>query len=275
MSKKLRIAIIILVMIIALAVYIFEIVVNKSEYTKGLFRTIAVLCAGISSIIRISNGGRRKPLSFYERAYKEEIENVFTDDIKSKKDFLSALRFYNENKTDKAIESFINLKPKCKTLEDAQAVGTFLAVTFSDGEYINDAINEYKELIEIGVVSSTVYSNLGLLYKKIGNYDEAIVALNMALRNDDKNPYVYTNLASVYFVKSEFDEAVKYAEKSLELKQNFKEASTLLAIVYSIKNDTEKAQKYSHMAVASGQSSEKLKNAIQNYKTALSTEEAK
>ena len=61
-----------------------------------------------------------------------------------------------------------------------------------------------------------LWSNLGLNYKKLGKYDNAIEAYLHSLKIDKNNRYVWKDLASIYRDKGEVMKAIEAEERALE-----------------------------------------------------------
>ena len=128
-----------------------------------------------------------------------------------------------------------------------------------------DAIIVYNALLNMNIYSTTIYGNLGSLYSNLGNYDDAIACLRLAIQNDEKNPAPYNNLAKLYFDTYDFENAKGYALKALKINHKFRQSASMLAIIYSLENDKENAGKYFHIAISSGEDPSRLQRAIKQY----------
>jgi Flp pilus assembly protein TadD len=159
----------------------------------------------------------------------------------------------------------LELKSVSQTQDDIYAVGLITGLTLTEAECYNEAIHVYNSLIEMDITSSTVYGNLGNIHLTLGNHQDAISYIRLAIQNDENNPAPYNNLASLYFETSDFENAKIYAKKALELNHKMYQASTLLAIIYTLEGDKANAEKYSHMAIASGRPAAELNKVIAHY----------
>lgn len=258
----------ILLLIISVGYYIYDIVANGTDPGKNLHRVIicAIICAGGMLRFRSLGGISSRGLLFFEVQYAEHIKDAFKDSPQEKRKLLTAIKLYNENKYDKAIKMILELKGVCQTRDDIYATGIFLALCLTDMGLTEEAVKVYNQMIEMGATSSTLYGNLGSLYSGLGMYNDAIAALRLSIQNDEKNPYPYNNLAKLYFDTYDFENAKRYAKMALEINHKFRQPATLLAIVYTLEDDKENAEKYSHIALTSGETPERLKNAIDHYK---------
>ena len=264
---KIVLGVILIVLIIAsVGFYIADLIINKTPPTKNLFRTLAVVFACIASIIRLwANKGRRN-LAAYESAYQKHIKNAFANSPLYKKKLLCAIRLYDEGKCDKAINKYlVALKGVSQTRDDIYAVGLITGLALTELKCYDEAINVYNSLIEMNIASSTIYGNLGNIYLTLGNQQDAISYIRLAIQNDENNPAPYNNLANLYFEISDFENAKIYAKKALELNHKMYQASTLLAIIYTLEGDKANAEKYSHMAIASGRPAAELNKVIAHY----------
>jgi superkiller protein 3 len=100
------------------------------------------------------------------------------------------------------------------------------------------------------------YYPLGFAQAKLGNYDEAIAALNKALelKPDYKEvkdilPTVYAQKGSDLRNKKEFDEAIKCFQKALELNPQNAQIYYALGVTYADKRDIEKAVQSLNQAI--------------------------
>ena len=263
--KIILVIILILLIIATLGFYIADLIINNTLPTKNLFRTLAIVFASLASIIRLWSNKGRINLASYESAYQKHIKTAFEDRPFYKKKLLCAIRLYDEGKCDKAIKYLLDLKSVSQTRDDIYAVGLITGLALTDAECYNEAIHVYNSLIEMDITSSTIYGNLGNIHLTLGNRQDAISYIRLAIQNDDNNPAPYNNLASLYFETSDFENAKIYAEKALQINHKMYQASTLLAIIYTLEGDKANADKYSHMAIAGGRSATELNKIIAHY----------
>ncbi|MBQ7344375.1 MAG: tetratricopeptide repeat protein [Clostridia bacterium] len=263
------IALLVILIIVAVAFYVIDIVKNDTPADKNLFKMLAAVFICLGSLTRfVTSGGRRgRNLSFYETQYSKEIGTAFSSSPAYRRRLLSALKMYNENKMDKAVKVLMDLRPFCQSRDDYYAVWLFLGLCLTDMGLREEAVTVYNQMIEMRITTSTVYGNLGSLYSALGKYDDAIASLRLGIQNDEKNPAPYNNLAKLYFDTFDFENAKAYAKKALEINHKYRTSASLLAEIYSLEGDEENAAKYSHIAISAGESPERLKRAIEYYKS--------
>ena len=271
-SKVMRIIfsiVLILLIVASVAFYVADIVLNNTSATDNLFKMLAAVIICLSALIRLfyAKAKRRRNLAFYQSEYADFVNQAFLNSPFHKKKLLCAIRLYNEDNLTKALKYLGQLKPVCKTKNDAYAVGLFIGLVLTDMNLPKEAIDVYQQLLDLNIATSTIYGNLGSIHSGLGNYSDAITYSRLAIQNDEKNPAPYNNLAKLYFDNFDFDNAKRYALEALNINHKFRPSASLLAIIYSLEEDRSNEEKYSHIAISSGENPQRLKNAIEYYKT--------
>lgn len=82
---------------------------------------------------------------------------------------------------------------------------------------VDEAIECFREAVEIMPGYSAAQNNLGRALAESGNNEEAAKYYEEALRVDSNNPNAYNNLANSLLRQGKVDEAIEYYRKSLEL----------------------------------------------------------
>jgi tetratricopeptide (TPR) repeat protein len=141
----------------------------------------------------------------------------------------------------------------------------FDALCYSDMGLNQKAIDSYKAILSFDPKSSTVWSNIGLLYVKEGKNTEAEEAYKKAIELNGENPYPYNNLGTLYLKELRYDEAIEAALAALERKNNMYQASNTLAIAYTLMGEFDLADKYFKISVANGVDAEGLRSTIDRY----------
>ena len=91
-----------------------------------------------------------------------------------KKKLLTALKYFNENKYDKAINILTELSKSSRGLKERSVCGLFIGTCYSDSGREQKAIEHYEGLIEMRLENDTICNNLGLLYEENGRPDKAV-----------------------------------------------------------------------------------------------------
>lgn len=205
---------------------------------------------------------------YYMRTYQEHIRDSFSGFWRRGllNQLLNAIDLWNKNQLEKAINSLIELKKKCKTVNEHCAVLTFMALCYDDMRYFAPAVDAYKEILSLDPTRSNIQSNLGLLYREMGEYGEAVQFFQAAIESNPNNPFAYNNLALTYYRMAEYSLAIEYAEKALALKGNYYQAANCLCLCYYILKNKEECRKYYKIAVTNGSDPKKLKGEIEKLK---------
>jgi adenylate cyclase len=104
------------------------------------------------------------------------------------------------------------------------------------------AIKEAQRAIELNPNDSGSYNELGWAYLCSGQLDEAVVALEMALRLDRSSPRnIWWHLGISYYLKERYEEAMHIREEGLIKRPNFVGYHIALAATYARLGQNEKA----------------------------------
>ncbi len=257
--KKALIAVFVLLIIVSIGIYVYDIVANGTPYTENLFKVaILVVSFGASIAKLLSGGGSRTPLSFYEKHYAKELEGVFARDPKSRKKLLEAIRLFNENKHSKAISSFEKLKALRPSKRDLSVVCLFSALCYDNWGLINEAIKEYNQALANDSQNATVLSNLGILYAQKNDFVNAEDCYQKSIEANPNNHFAINNLAQLYYRECEYEGAVEYSLDALKICPNFKPAASLLAIIYGGYGYEKEYAKYLKIAIQEGADKETI-----------------
>lgn len=249
---------------IGLAVYINFINKDSEIITNSRLATVSVaFIIGIMRILNRSSG--RKSLAFYKQFYAENIKDSFSDNRKNLKKLLKALRFYNEDKYQKALKLLDELLPECETPNERYSVYLFKALSFEDMNQDEKAVEVYEAMMTAGIAESVVFSNALSCYNRTGQHEKAYEAAHRAIRADSNNYNAYNNLAYLYFADANYEEAVANAKKCLELKSNMLGSITLLYVIYKLEGNDAEAEIYEKQAIANGRSKKELRETLEYY----------
>lgn len=266
MAKKIIVALFLILIIATAVLYAVGIFVGGKSPTEDLSRVLILVLTCILGILRLCIPRRGSHgLTYYEKIYEEHLKGAFADAPSDRKKLLRAVRYFHEDCYDKAVRALTKLQQKCREQADYAAVGLFVALSFTQMGFFEDAVSVYRQLLQMGITSSRIYSNLGYVYIELGKYDEALPQLHLAIQNDDRNEVAYNNLAQLHFHSFRYDLAKQYAKKALELNQKFAAPASLLAIIYA-QEDEEEAKRYFQAAVLAGAEPNGLRQAIEHFR---------
>lgn len=265
-------AILITIIIVMIGLYGYEIIVKHVPMTKHLFRTLSIICLCIASLIRMRGPGRRS-IDFYDSQYSDILRDAFIQQPFWRKKLLCAVRLYNEHNYDKALKYLADMKKRCQTGPNHYAVNLFAAFCFTDVQLYDQAERLYRQLIEMGLENSRIFSNMGHVQLKAGDLKKALRSYERALEYDKNNAFAHNNIAQAYFQMHEFPEARSYALKALDIDPKMHQPATLLAIISALENDKESYEKYSHIAVCNGRDPQQLKESVEYFRSVQDTED--
>ncbi|MDA8537148.1 tetratricopeptide repeat protein [Candidatus Pelagibacter bacterium] len=90
---------------------------------------------------------------------------------------------------------------------------------FLEKKYQN-AIEEYKKLLESNPNTQIIFLKLASIYQVIGNFNEAIDYYIKASNLDKKNIDLLNNIAHLYFHVNDYSLAKNFYKKSLDIKKD-------------------------------------------------------
>lgn len=272
LKTVLTVAVILLIFGIV-ALYVYDVAVIKTPYTKNLFKMIAVVFMLLGTLVRLTRGQGRRSLVLYEKAFEKELGAAFNHKPFLRKKLLCACRLYDESNYRKALKYLFQLLKEADFSRDAVPVYLFIALCFRDAHVYPEAIKAYYEILKLDPSNARIHSNLGYLLISEGDYDQARKHFDRSIELDPNNYYAYNNRADYFFRIEEYQNAIADAQKALEVKNNGVEAANLLTIIYAMLGDEENRKKYYHTAITSGSDPTVLQNAIAHYLSENQTEE--
>lgn len=263
--KKLMIVrvIAVLVIVAAVALYVYGVAVNGDKPTDNLLRSVIIALSGVSALMKTFP--KRKPLNAYASAYTKELGGAFADDAKKRERLLEAVRLFDEDKYDAALKLLAELKLDARTRDEIYAVGLFTALCQTDLGLREAAIATYQETAQKGAVSSQLYSNMGAQYAAIEDVEKALAAYNKAIELDPENPLPHSNIANMVIHYGAYDVAIAAGKRALELNPSQYQAASAVAMAYAAMGDETEMKKYFDIAVAAGQDAKTLQNACKHY----------
>jgi len=112
-----------------------------------------------------------------------------------------------------------------------------LACSYENSNRYHEAIEAYKQSLQMDPDRMEAYLNLGVVYYKVGKYSDAIEILKQAL---SVNPYVlpaYNKLGTAYIIRGAYSMAIDTFRKAAEIDPNDPTAHFNLGIAYFLSGD--------------------------------------
>ena len=258
-----------LLLILTVALPLGEYLLTGQISKKSISGSIALLISDILFLVRnisLVKVSRRKSYAVYESEYDHLIGNAFRSP-ESKKDrqrLLDAIFTYNQNDFIKAVSQFEKLLPKCIVSSDKYAVMMFIALCYTDMGANKKAIEAYEKILDYDMTKSDAWSNLGYIYRKLGDFDKQAQCYLKAIEYDPQNPYAFNNMAQALFDIGCYEDAIPYAQRALELKSNLHPAASCLAMCYCAIGNEEACTHFTRIALNNGSSSYGLNKMLSN-----------
>ncbi len=85
-----------------------------------------------------------------------------------------------------------------------------------------------NEILRIDPDSVNIFNSLGVLYRKKGDVEKALINYQKALTVHPDEPYIHFNIGRLYLEMELLEKAKTHFEQSLKLNPNFKDAEDVL-----------------------------------------------
>ena len=119
----------------------------------------------------------------------------------------------------------------------------FRASFLADLDRIDESLDLFSAILEDTPDFYEANAGRGMLYCKIGKFEEAIKDLNLAISKDKKSAYLLFKRATIYLEQDDYKKALKDLNKSLRIDKNMDEARICRAVVLRLLGKKEKALK--------------------------------
>jgi tetratricopeptide (TPR) repeat protein len=133
--------------------------------------------------------------------------------------------------------------------EELQAYYAQLGLTAYDHGRMEEALDAFLHMRDLGPEAVEGWFNCGLVYQKMGRLDDALAAYQEAVRIAPDNPKTWCNLSAVWFERGDHAEAERSARRSLELKVDYARAWDNLASALSAMNRLTEAAEACQQAI--------------------------
>jgi tetratricopeptide (TPR) repeat protein len=261
--KAIRYIVSILLILACLGLLGYQYYMQGSLERNQMIRAALIIVGAILSLMRKPQAKVTNKKAVYAKAYSEYIQNAFQDTPKLERQFYDAVHLYNQSKLDKAAAKLEKLRKECQSTAEMRAVTVFTALCLDEMQIYDKAITQYQAALSIRN-SSSLRSNMGLCYQRLGNFEEAQLCYEQAIELDPKNAYAINNLSALYFRLGNYDEALDVAAEAIEVNPKMRQALTTAAICCGILGYEEDYQQYYRQAVANGADGKQIKEIIKN-----------
>jgi len=108
------------------------------------------------------------------------------------------------------------------------------------GDY-DQAIAEYNQAIKIDPYTLEAYFNRGVIYEIQGDYDGALADYNQALQINPNYAIAYSNRGNVYTKKGNYDQAIAEYNQAIKIDPNYAMAYSNRGAIYGTQGDYDQA----------------------------------
>lgn len=177
--------------------------------------------------------------------YGSVIGKAFECNKKGERKFYHAVLLYNKKKYEEALSELKALEqyPGAGDMEKG-AIYFFEALCTEDLKRKDEAVSLYEKAVACNPKIDRGWSNLGLLYKAVGEKEKAFRAYGKAIELNQSNPYAYNNMAQLLISENRPEEAIPYALRAYELRDWLYQAAMALAVAYARTGQPELAEQY-------------------------------
>lgn len=267
--KVLRYILLSLVIAAAAGLMIYELLIQKNLDSGNLIRCILIIAGAVLAMLKPAKKTTTvNKKALYQKAYSQFIQNPFAEEPKLEKKFYDAVHDYNRNKPSSGLAKLEKLRKECQRSSDLYSVTVFTALCLDDMGQFKEAIRQYDAAARIRPYT-TLYSNIGLCYQRIGDYEASEAAYLNAIKADKNNAFAWNNLSALYFRQGEYAQALDYAKQAIEIDPKMPQPLATAAVCCALLDERDDYEHYYRQAVSVGYDGQKIKNTIHSMDPAL------
>lgn len=194
---------------------------------------------------RFAEQGRIEDSLFYLSQVDSTIDHS-GDSYRASSFYNLAVSYGRSGKTEQAIENYRKVIDVNASFAPAHYnLGILLEKEGEDEE----AIEHYRKAIEITGGHSDAANNLGLLYRGFGDFDKATACFREALDTDPSNVPALNNLANLLVVRGKYDEAEARLREAILIDAADPISHSNLGFLHDARGELEAASKAFRKAV--------------------------
>ncbi|MEO0288187.1 MAG: DUF4388 domain-containing protein [candidate division WOR-3 bacterium] len=104
-------------------------------------------------------------------------------------------------------------------------------IYFRMGDY-NESLKYFEELLKLGVVSVPLFNNIALTYERLGIFERAEEFYERAVKMEPENPKILANYGILLFKENLFSDAEEKLKMALNIDKGLKYAKYFLGLIY-------------------------------------------
>jgi len=159
----------------------------------------------------------------YNIGYIKTVQKLYEEAIIAFRKAVQLDRLYA-----KAHEGMGRAYQKLGRNKEAQECFQKAADIYLGKERIQDAEAVLNEILKIDPDSVNIFNTLGVLYRKKGDLEKALINYQKALTVHPDEPYIHFNIGRLYLEMEHPEKARTHFEESLKLDPEFKDAEDVL-----------------------------------------------
>lgn len=265
-KRYINIGVLIICAIVVVSIYLYDVFLLGTVYTEKLLKVLCILCSIVLVFVRSNKRFLEQNFQTYKSAYAHIIGNAFGDNPNLKRMLLLGIYDYNNGKYKRGIKRLSKLCRKAFKNDDVVPCMIFIALSYEDSGYVEEAIEMYKKVLKLSPQNATANNNIALLYSSEEDLEAAFEHYEKAIGSNPHYEQAYLNRAQLYLENYRPDEAILDAEKVLDITNDSEEATLLLLVAYDLKRDEKNAKRYYNKALNLGYDAEVLDGEIEFYR---------
>ena len=198
--------------------------------------------------------------SDYEKRYEKELGIAFSHEKWQRRRLTYAWGAYHEKRYKTALKELGRLTARCD--EDRRSVLLVTALCLTDLDREAEAEEVYRSLIGMLPEYATALSNLGLLLSEQGRRLEAEVYLLRAIRSDSAHAQSRHNLGMMYVRLGRYEEAIPLLEQSAKMLPGMISNVGALARCHAILENWSESRRWADIALHRGQEAVSMERAL-------------
>lgn len=231
----------------------------------SLIRSGALLLVAVLGILRTRRAQLRRDVKNrerYAREYAAYIDSIFPEKEENVTLFYRAVDDYVRKNYAGGLKKLEKLRPRCENDRERYAVSVFSGFCLHNLEKYEPALEQYRSALAI-CQDSTVASNMGVCYEKLGLTDFAMRYYRIAVISNPDNPLPNNNLAQLCVAGGDYAQGMVYATHALSVKPDMLPSLTAMAVCSHMLGRQEDYEAYLQKISAAGGNPEKVKAYIQ------------
>ncbi len=148
------------------------------------------------------------------RAYIEQARNAATDEE----------RILWAEKADMGAKEILRRTPGYANGYFTLGIANYLLSKTENDAFVQKAIDYYKKAAQINPFSSDTYNNLGVIYTRQNNLDEALIVFKEAYRINPGHIASMDNVARIYITKNKPEKALEVLYEIQDMDPNYQAA---------------------------------------------------